>query len=79
MKNRFDRIANSIRFAIDDFLSCNELELSEEDIARAADALIERFEEEEEYNYRCGVHSVDLGALVERYFDLFREDYFENE
>ncbi len=59
---------NEIRYIIGDYCSQYEIEITEEQLLEAVDELAESIEYWEEYNYRCGIHSVDIDLLLDSYF-----------
>ena len=64
---------NEIRYIIGDYCSQYEIEITEEQIDEAVEILAERIEEQEEYNYRCGVYSVNVDILLDNYFEDFEQ------
>lgn len=60
---------NEIRYIIGDYCSRYEIDITEEKLDRAVDYIAERFEEQMEYNFRCGVHSVNIDILLDSYFE----------
>lgn len=62
---------DEIRYIICDYCSQYEIEITEEQLAEAVESLAETIEEQEEYNYRCGVYSVNVDILLDSYFSDF--------
>ena len=62
---------DDIRYAIEDYCSRYEIDLTEAEMAEAIEEIAERYEDVEEYNYRCGIHSVDLDLIIDSYFSDF--------
>lgn len=62
---------NELLYIIGDYCSHYEIEITDEEMEQAADTLAERVAEEEEYNTRCGVHSVNIDLILDGYFDDF--------
>jgi len=65
---------DEIRYIIGDYCSQYEIEITEEQLAEAVESLAERIEEQEEYNYRCGIYSVNIDILLDNYFEDIEED-----
>ena len=64
---------DELRYIIRDYCARYEIEITDEQIEESLDIIGERYADEEEYNYRCGIHSVDVDLILDNYF----EDYFE--
>lgn len=62
---------NEIRYIIGDYCSQYEIDITEEQIEEAVDSLAEKIEYWEEYNERCGIHSVNIDLLLDDYFSDF--------
>lgn len=62
---------DEIRYIICDYCSQYEIEITEEQIAEAVESLAEQIEDQEEYNYRCGVYSVAVDIILDNYFEDF--------
>lgn len=62
---------DEIRYIIGDYCSQYEIEITEEQLSEAVEILAERIEEQEEYNYRCGIHSVNVDIILDGYFSNF--------
>ena len=62
---------NEIRYIIGDYCSQYEIDITEEQIEEAVDSLAENIEYWEEYNERCGIHSVNIDLLLDNYFSDF--------
>ena len=60
-----------IRYIIGDYYSQYEIDITEEQIEEAVDSLAENIEYWEEYNERCGIHSVNIDLLLDNYFSDF--------
>ena len=56
-------------YCIGDYCAQYEIDITEEEIEVAADALIDTVAEHEEYNYRCGVHGIDIDIILDHYFE----------
>lgn len=65
---------NEIIYIIGDYCSQYEIAITEEEIERAADHLEEEIAFWEEYNERCGIHSVNVDILLDNYFDGWEGD-----
>lgn len=63
-----------IRYMIEDYCSWHEIEINEEQLSEAVDHIAERVEDWEEYNARCGIHSVNVDMILESYFEDFEEE-----
>ena len=62
---------NEIRYIIGDYCAQYEIEITEEQLSEAVDVLAEEIENWSEYNARCGIHSVNVDILLDRYFEEF--------
>lgn len=60
---------SEVRYIIDDYCTRYEIDITEEQLCEAADAIAEKIEEWEEYNYRCGIHSVNVDIILDNYFE----------
>ena len=65
---------NEILYIIGDYCAQYEIEITDEQLLEAADCLAETIEYWEEYNERCGIHSVNVDILLDNYFDDFGEE-----
>ena len=65
---------SEVRYIIDDYCTRYEIDITEEQLREAADAITEKIEEWEEYNYRCGIHSVNVDIILDNYFENLFED-----
>ena len=59
---------NEMLYIIGDYCSEYEIDITDAEIDEAADILLERFEDQEEYNFRCGIRAVDVDILLDSYF-----------
>jgi hypothetical protein len=64
---------DELRYIISDYCARYEIEITDEILEESLYAIKERIDAQEEYNYRCGIHSVDVDLILDNYF----EDYFE--
>ncbi len=62
---------NEIIYIIEDYCSKYEIELTPDQLEEVADHLGEEIADTEEYNARCGIHSVNVDLLLDSYFDNF--------
>ena len=62
---------NEIRYIVGDYCSQYEIEITEEQLEEAIECLTEKIEDQEEYNYRCGIHSVNIDLILDNYFSDF--------
>lgn len=62
---------SEIEWIIEDYCSRYEIEISKDQLAEAVETLAEKIEDQTEYNYRCGIYSVNINILLDNYF----EDY----
>ena len=65
---------DEFRYIIRDYCTRYEIEITDEQIEESLDFIGERYADEEEYNYRCGIYSVNVDLILDNYF----EDYFED-
>lgn len=65
---------NEIRYIIGDYCAWYEIDITEEQLAEAVEDLAERIAEQEEYNCRCGIHSVNVDILLDNYFKDLEEE-----
>lgn len=63
---------NEIRYIIGDYCSQYEIDITEEQLDDATEYITERYEEWEEYNARCGIHSVNIDLILDNYFEDFQ-------
>lgn len=59
---------NEIRYLIGDYCSQYEIDITEEQLEEAVECLTEEIADQEEYNYRCGIHSVNIDLIFDSYF-----------
>ncbi len=62
---------NEIRYMIEDYCSRYEIDITAAQVIEAAGVIAEDIADAEEYNIRCGIHSVNVDAILDRYFDDF--------
>ena len=62
---------NEIRYIIGDYCSQYEIDITDEQLEEAIQSLAEEYADTEEYNYRCGIHSVNVDLLLDSYFSDF--------
>ncbi len=55
--------------AIEEYCTRYEIEITADEILTAADHIGEQYEFWEEYNARCGIHSVNVEILLDNYFN----------
>lgn len=60
---------DEIRYIIGDYCSQYEIEITDEAIDQAVEELAERIADQEEYNCRCGIHSVNVDLILDSYFE----------
>ena len=63
-----------LNYCIGDYCSHYEIEITEEQIDRAVEELIDRVTEQEEYNARCGIHFIDIDIILDNYFSEWEGD-----
>ena len=63
-----------LRYIIGDYCSQYEIEITEDQLVEAIEHIGERIEDWEEYNARCGIHSVNVDLILDSYFEGFGED-----
>lgn len=59
---------DELLYIIGDYCSHWEIDITEEELLDAADLIAERIEDEEEYNYRCGIYSTSVDLILDSYF-----------
>lgn len=59
---------SEIRYIIGDYCAQYEIDITEEELDQATDYIGEQIEFWEEYNERCGIHSVNVDILLDAYF-----------
>lgn len=62
---------NEIRYIIGDYCSQYEIDITEEQLDNATELLFERIADQEEYNARCGIYSVNIDLILDSYFEEF--------
>lgn len=65
---------DEIRYIIEDYCSQYEIDVTEEQLEEAIECLAEKIEDQEEYNYRCGIHSVNIDLILDSYFSDFESE-----
>ena len=60
---------SELRYIIGDYCSQYEIEINDEQLDQATEALGEEVDFWEELNYRCGIHSLNIDPLLDRYFE----------
>ena len=60
---------SELRYIIGDYCSQYEIDITEEQLDEAVEALGEEVEFWEEYNARCGIHSVNVDLILDQYFE----------
>ena len=60
---------SELRYIIGDYCSQYEIEITDEQLEEAVEALAEKADDWEEYNARCGVYSVNMDILLDAYFE----------
>ena len=58
-------------YIISDYCSQYEIEITDEQLEDAIEYIKERIEDQEEYNYRCGIYSVNIDIILDNYFEEF--------
>ena len=64
-----------ICYCIADYCAQYEIDITEAEIEVAADALIDTVVEHEEYNYRCGIHGIDIDIILDHYFEEWEAEH----
>ena len=64
---------NEILYIIGDYCSQYEIDITEAELAEAADIIGEKIADQLEYNERCGIHSVNVDILLDSYFEGWEE------
>ena len=62
---------SEIRYIIGDYCSQYEIEITDDELEDAVEIIGERIADQEEYNYRCGIHSVNVDLILDSYFEDF--------
>lgn len=65
---------SEIRYIIGDYCSQYEIDIDDEQLEDAIEYIKERIEDQEEYNYRCGIYGVDIDIILDNYFGEWEED-----
>ena len=60
---------SELRYIIGDYCAQYEIEITDEQLEAAVEDLAEKADDWEEYNARCGIHSVNMDILLDAYFD----------
>lgn len=64
---------SELRYIIGDYCSQYEIDITDEQLDEAVEDIAEIYADQEEYNYRCGVYSVNINLILDSYFDDFEE------
>ena len=62
---------SEIRYIIGDYCSHYEIDITDDELEDAVEIIGERIADQEEYNYRCGIHSVNVDLILDSYFEDF--------
>ena len=65
---------DDILYCIQDYCDRYEIPISADQVAEAAETIAENIADREEYNYRCGIYSVDVNLILDSYFDDFETE-----
>ena len=60
---------DELRYIISDYCARYEIEITDEILEESLYTIKERIDAQEEYNYRCGIHSVDVDLILDNYFE----------
>lgn len=61
---------DELSYIIRDYCTRHEIEITDEMLEEALYAIKQRIDAQEEYNYRCGIHSVDVDVILDSYFEV---------
>ena len=60
---------DELRYIISEYCARYEIEITDEILEESLYTIKERIDAQEEYNYRCGIHSVDVDLILDNYFE----------